>query len=44
LLLADSLLLLVFALLPARIGVVFVYGFGKNIGLLAEILLIDDSK
>jgi hypothetical protein len=42
-LLADSLLRLVFRLLPAGIRVVFVHRFGGNIGLLAEILLIHHS-
>jgi hypothetical protein len=32
------LLLLLFSLLPTGIGVVFLHGFGENIGLLAEIL------
>ena len=37
--LASCLLLLLFSLLPTGIGVVFLHGFGENIGLLAEILL-----
>src|ERR1035437_6385488 len=40
---ASILLLLLFRLLPTGIGVVFAHGFGENIGLLAEILLIHDS-
>src|SRR6266481_1676922 len=42
-LLASSLLLLLFSLLPTGIGVVFLHGFGENIGLLAEVLLIHHS-
>src|SRR5580704_15160696 len=42
-LLRCSFFLLLFGFFPTGIGVVFLHGFGEDIGLLAEILLIDNS-
>src|ERR1035438_2304196 len=42
-LLASSLLLLLFSLLPTGVGVVFLHGSGQGVSLLAEILLVNYS-